>query len=707
VGPPNNAGGLKARHIASPRTVQSALRANRAALTILQNWAAELSHVRILDPACGSGNFLYIALKKLLDLWQQARIFAIEHSLALAPEPIPSPTQLFGIEVDFYAHEIASIVVWIGFLQWKRDHGEARGEEPILRPLTNIQHDDAILRYDATQISPEHPNGKPYEPTWPEADYIIGNPPFLGGKLLRRELGDRYVDDLFDLYKGRVKAESDLVVYWFEKARAHIEAEDITDVHSTRVGLLATQGIRGGANRNVLERILQTGHIFWAWSDRKWTLEGAAVHVSMIGFERGHIPGMREPFLMDTEEEAFRRAGIRPPNPAPTARHIPAWAEGPGNVPTEAQGLKARHINSSRADSLPYLLDGQPVSFINPDLTTGSNTASARRLKENSGLCFMGTTKVGPFDIDAETARKMLSAPLNPNGCPNSDVVRPWVNALDITRRPRNMFIIDFGTDMTEADAALYEIPFEYIKHHVKPIRANNKRETYAKRWWIHGEARGELRRAIRPLSRYIVTPSLSKHRFFVWTPQQVTPDHQVFAYPRQDDYFFGVLHSSIHELWARAQGTQLREVESGFRYTPNSTFDTFPFPWPPGTEPSEADSPIVKAIADAARSLVTLRDNWLNPKPAPGKPPIPESDLKKRTLTNLYNQRPAWLDHAHRTLDEAVFAAYGWPSNLPTQQILANLLALNHQRVSAQAQPSKRSKSSKPGLPRATPSKG
>jgi hypothetical protein len=124
---------------------------------------------------------------------------------------------------------------------------------------------------------------------------------------------------------------------------------------------------------------------------------------------------------------------------------------------------------------LPCLLDGQRVPFINPDLTTGSNTASAQRLKENQGLCFMGTTKVGPFDIDAETARKMLSAPTNPNGRPNSDVVRPWVNALDITRRPRNMFIIDFGTDMTEADAALYEMPFEHIKHHVKPIRTQNK----------------------------------------------------------------------------------------------------------------------------------------------------------------------------------------------------------------------------------------
>ena len=607
------------------RRARPALRLNRPALTLLQDWAEELTHVRILDPACGSGNFLYIALKRLLDLWHEARIFGIEHGLTLALDPIPHPGQLFGIEIDFYAHEIASIVVWIGFLQWKHDHGVKETHSPLLKALTNIEHADAILRYDADNKSSEHPDGQPYEPAWPQADFIIGNPPFLGGKLLRRELGDKYVDDLFELYKGQVKAESDLVVYWFEKALEYIALGA-----AKRAGLLATQGIRGGANRNVLERILRAGPIFWAWSDREWMLEGAAVHVSMIAFRR--------------------RSELRYESSIPV--QVP-WDD-------EAE---------------PYLLDGQPVDSINADLTSGPATTTAFRLKENRGLCFMGTTKVGPFDIDAETARKLLSAPLNPNGGPNSDVVRPWVNALDITRRPRNMFIIDFGTDMTEAAAALYEMPFEYVKHHVKPEREKNKRETYAKRWWIHGEARGDLRRAIKSLSRYILSPGVSKHRLFVWRGEDVIPDHANFAFAREDDYFFGVLHSSIHELWALNMGTQL---ESRPRYTPDSTFDTFPFPWPPGTEPSEAESPLVKAIADAARSLVRLRDAWLNP------PDTPAEELKKRTLTNLYNQRPAWLSNAHRALDQAAFAAYGWPANLTTQQILANLLALNHQRAAS-----------------------
>jgi type II restriction/modification system DNA methylase subunit YeeA len=258
----------------SRKPSQPSLKLQRPALNLLQAWATELTQVRILDPACGSGNFLYIALKRLLDLWDEARIFGIAHGLTLALDPIPHPGQLFGIEIDFYAHEIASIVVWIGFLQWKYDHGVKDDKEPLLQKLTNIEHANAILRYDT--------EGKPYEPKWPQADYIVGNPPFLGGNLVRTELGDRYVDDLFATYKERVEPFSDLVCYWFEKSRAYVQAKG-----TLRVGLLATQGIRGGANREVLNRIKATGDIFFAYADRKWPLNGAIVRISMVGFDHG------------------------------------------------------------------------------------------------------------------------------------------------------------------------------------------------------------------------------------------------------------------------------------------------------------------------------------------------------------------------------------------------------------------------------------
>jgi type II restriction/modification system DNA methylase subunit YeeA len=242
------------------------------------------------------------------------------------------------------------------------------------------------------------------------------------------------------------------------------------------------------------------------------------------------------------------------------------------------------------------------------------------------------------------------------------------------------MFIIDFGTEMSEADAALYEIPFQHVLEHVYPERQENNREGYRLRWWIHGEPRPAMRKALAPLHRYTVTPLVSKFRIFAWLSAEVLPENLLNVFAREDDYFFGVLHSRIHEVWARAQGTQLREVESGFRYTPTSTFETFPFPCPPGREPES--SPPLHAIAEAARALVAKRDAWLNPTGASGQ------ELKERTLTNLYNTHPAWLADAHRKLDQAVFAAYGWPASLSDAELLERLLKLNHERATTSQKP-------------------
>jgi type II restriction/modification system DNA methylase subunit YeeA len=559
-------------------------------------WVEELAHIRILDPACGSGNFLYLALRRMLDLWHEARIFSAEHALPTFLDKQVHPSQLFGLETNVYAQELASVVVWIGYLQWLNQNGIGWPVEPILRKLDNIQNRDAILNYDS--------EGKPAEPEWPEADFIIGNPPFLGGKRLRTELGDTYVNALFAVYEGRVPPEADLVTYWFEKARTMIE-----ETRAKRAGLLATQGIRGGANRIILERIKVSGGIFMAHSDRDWTLDGANVHVSIIGFDDG------------SQEERE--------------------------------------------------LDGSPVAAIHANLTSAAETTSAQALRENVNLCFMGVTRIGAFDLIPKIAQAMLSEPKNPNGRPNSDVVRPWVNAFDITRRPRGMFLIDFGTEMSQADAALYEKPFEYLRQHVYAKRQENSREGYRLRWWIHGEPRPAMRRALAPLHRYIVTPLVSKFRIFAWLPVEVVPENLLNVFAREDDYFFGVLHSHIHEVWGLHMGTALEDRP---RYTPTTTFETFPFPWPPGQEPK--GSPLVSAIAAAAHELVEKRDAWLNP------PGASADELKKRTLTNLYNARPQWLADAHRKLDEAVFAAYGWPHTLTDPELLERLLSLNHQRA-------------------------
>ncbi|MDQ3507846.1 MAG: class I SAM-dependent DNA methyltransferase [Actinomycetota bacterium] len=573
----------------SGRKAENTLRRAEAGL---REFAGRLAAVRVLDPACGSGNFLYVALRELLDLEKEVSAYAGE--IGLTPFfPEVGPRQLFGVETSPYAHELAQVAVWIGYLQWTRDNGFGRPEEPILGPMTNIKWMDAVLSHDEA--------GNPIEPEWPEADVIIGNPPFLGGKRMRSELDDAYVDDLFALYQNRVPREADLVTYWFEKARSLI-----SDGKLERAGLLATNSIRGGANRRVLQRIKETGDIFFAESDRPWILNGAAVRVSMVGFDDG------------------------------------------------SEGEK--------------MLDGAPADAVNSDLTGALDLTSASRLAENSNLAFMGDTKGGPFDLSPDIARKLLSATGNPNGRPNTDVIRPWVNGLDITRRPRGFHIIDFGTEMSLEDAALYEAPFEYVNEHVRPKR--EKSRSTRSEWWLHERPRVDMRRALNGMERFIVTPSVAKYRLFAWSSPPTLVDHAAFAFARDDDYFFGVLHSRAHEIWSLRMG---RSLEDRPRYTPTTCFETFPLPWPPGGEP-EGDVR-VEAISEAARRLDELRRRWLDPEGAS------EPELKKRTLTNLYNARPTWLENAHRALDGAVFEAYGWTSDITDEDILKELLAMNAER--------------------------
>ena len=556
----------------------------------LDAFRERLTSVRVLDPACGSGNFLYIALRSLLDLEREVIDFADVqgwHGL----QPRVQPDQMLGLEVNHYAAELARTALWIGYIQWHQANGFPYTQRPILTPLDTIRQTDAIL--DLTD--PEHPA----EPEWPAAEFIVGNPPFLGGKLLRTGLSDGYVDTLFKQYDGRVPAEADLVCYWFDKAQRAIEAGQVK-----RAGLLATQGIRGGANRRVLQRIKETGDIFMAWSDHPWVLEGAAVHISIVGFDDG--------------SESYRE------------------------------------------------LDGYSVDVINANLTAGADLTAAKRLEENLSIAFMGDTKGGPFDISGELAQEMLDSP-NPHGKGNEEVVRPWVNGRDITDRSRGMWIVDFG-DMTIDQAVLHEAPFEYVNAHVRPQRERSR--STISNWWLHERPRPEMRKALQSIDRYIATPRVSKHRLFAWMRKDIVSDSAIIAVAREDDYTFGVLHSRFHELWALSMGTQL---ETRPRYTPTTCFETFPFP-----RPNEEQW---EAIGAAAAELNSLREGWLNPLG------ISAAELRKRTLTNLYNQRPTWLDNAHAQLDAAVADAYGWEADLVGADILERLLALNLDRAVASAE--------------------
>ena len=581
----------------------------------LRAFADKIAVVKVLDPACGSGNFLYVALRLLLDLQNEVINFSDEMGAGRFFISV-SPSQVHGIEINEYAHELAQMTIQIGYIQWLRDNGYGLPSEPILKPMQNIQQMDAILQEvteEVTVTSQVTVTSSAREPEWPAVDVIIGNPPFLGGGKIRAELGDKYVSDLFKLYEGRIPAFSDLVCYWFEKARAMIEEEKVK-----RAGLLATNSIRGGANRKVLERIKETGDIFWAQSDRDWILDGAAVNVSMVGFDDG----------------------------------------------TEKQRM----------------LDGKSTEKINPDLTSLANITQAKILAENSNISFQGPSPKAPFDIDFEITQNLLRQ-TNINGRPNTDVVKPVASAIDLVQGSRNKWTIYFEM-MPIEQASQYEAPFEYVKKYVLPIR-KTRRDDYRGMWWQYARPRPEMTSTLYGKNRYIATPRVSKHRIFVWLSQDVLANDGTIVFAREDDYFFGVLHSTIHEIWALKQGTSLEDRP---RYTPTTSFETFPFPWTPGKEPKKDAR--VKAIAQAAKELVEQRDRWLNPPEVTVTSQVTvtsggASD-KKRTLTNLYNQRPTWLELAHKRLDESVFAAYGWKSDLSDEEILERLLKLNLERSRA-----------------------
>jgi type II restriction/modification system DNA methylase subunit YeeA len=606
-------------------------KAQKDAAAVFHHYLERLRNYRVLDPACGSGNFLYLALKALKDLERRANTEAEALGLQRQVGIEVSPANVLGLELDPYAAELARVTVWIGELQWMLRNGYPYATQPILRPLDTIENRDALVKVGA--------GGTASEAEWPECDAIVGNPPFLGDKKMRGELGDEYVTALRKCYEGRVPGGADLVTYWFEKARAQIAFGKCV-----AAGLVATNSIRGGANRKVLDRIVESTRIFDAWSDEDWINEGAAVRVSLVSF-------------------------------------------GDGSGPTR--------------------LDGAPADRVNSDLTMhGADLTRAVQLAENRSCCFYATVKAGNFDVDGSTAREWLRLP-NPHGRPNSDVVKPWMNAMDVTRRPSDKWAVDFGTNMSREDASLFEVPFAHVVANVKPARDETRRDKYRNVWWLFAEPIPGMRAAIAGLERYIATPAVAKHRLFVWLSTCVVPDHALMVIARADDTTFGILHSRFHELWSLRLGTSLEDRP---RYTPTTTFETFPFPagmTPRDTAPAAGQaSPACMAaqipaanIAAAARRLNELRDNWLNPpewteripEVVPGYPDRivakagHEAELKKRTLTNLYNARPAWLDNAHKALDAAVAAAYGWADYtpaMPDEEILRRLLALNLARA-------------------------
>lgn len=602
------------------RKSTSLARAKAKANSAINGFLDKLKEFRVLDPACGSGNFLYLALQTLKDLEHKVNL---EAEVLGFPRRFPEvgPQCVKGLEINPYAAELARVSIWIGEIQWMRRNGFDAARNPILKPLDAIECRDAIIEEESLEAE------------WPVVDAIVSNPPFLGSQAMLGALGYNYVEKLRNTYGDRVPGNADFVTYWFEKARHAVEHN-----RASRIGFVATQAVRRGGSSSVISRLAKVAPIFEAWSDEPWTIEGASVRVSVICF---------------SSSQEVRK------------------------------------------------LDGKTVIAIPPTLSALEIPISdAVRLIENEGLAFQGPVKVGPFDVPGDIAREWLQAPRNPNGSKNCEVLHPLCNGADIAGRGLpDRWIIDFGPDRSAAEAAHFEAPFKHVSEYVKPQREKNRDVGRASRWWLHGRSGADMRSAIRPLRRYIATPRVSKHRLFVFLESSVFPDSRLVAIAREDYATFGILHSRIHELWALELGGW-HGVGNDPQYTPSTGFETFPFPegislCTPASELERSVS--AQAIAVAASRLDVLRASWLNPpdmvqripEVVPGYPDrlLPLNDkaaaiLKKRTLTNLYNERPQWLADAHEALDVAVAAAYGWPSDLSDEDVLAKLFALNQERA-------------------------
>ena len=629
--------------LAKEKAAKSASAKTRAygeAKALVVGFLDRLRAFRVLDPACGSGNFLYLALLALKDLEHRVSIEA--EALGFQRElPMVGPSSVKGIEINPYAAELARVSVWVGEIQWMLRNGFGVSRNPILKPLDNIECRDALLNEDGT------------EAVWPEADAIIGNPPFLGSKFHRKGrpatktnpalkgLGDAYTENLYAVFKNRLPASADLVSYWFAK----ILDIAITSNNLKYTGIIATKSIgKGASNWPIQELHKRTNfRVFSAHKNEPWIVDGAAVRVSIV---------------------------------------------------------------CTKENPQEFELDGFKCNSINSDLTYGIDISAAEKLAENKSTTFQGVKLNGPFAIGGDEARDLLSRPMNPNGKMNSEVISRFIENDDVTMRDRDAWIIDFTGFNTIETAELFEGPFEKV---AKAVREARNARTVGKAtetsrldiFWLMQRPRPTLRAAITDLSRIIAVPETSEHLIFRYFDAKSTFSGSLFVFCREDHTFFGVLNSIMHKLWSTAQGNNLGVGNQG-RYNATRTFATFPFP--EGLTPNlpaaaYAEDPRAIRIAAAAKKLDELREAWLNPpdlvkrvpEVVPGYPdrllPVDEkaaATLKKRTLTNLYNERPTWLDNAHRDLDRAVAAAYGWPEDIGEEDALARLLDLNRERAAA-----------------------
>ena len=624
----------------------------------------QLCRLRVLDPACGSGNFLYVALQQMKILEGEVLDFAAQFGedmkLELETHTI-DPHQFLGIELNPRAASIAELVLWIGYLQWHfKIHGQRTPPEPILRAFKNIECRDAVLAYDGapqpardeagnvitvwdrrstktdlvtnrdvpdeTKRVPLLTYANPRPAEWPEADFIVGNPPFIGDKMMRDALGSGYVDALRDTYP-EMPESADLVLYWWHKA-----AQLVRSGQAQRFGLITTNSLRqtfarrvvqmhlgnvvpplGGSDKDRLKPGLQYEALSLAFAipDHPWvdTAEGAAVRIAMtVGVASKHEGDLLS--IFDEQPAADGEVKI-----AFTTSH--------------------GHIHS--------------------DLTTGADVSSMSVLTSNEGLSVNGMMLAGSGFLVPEEETKDLGLG-RIEGLDKH--LRPYRNGRDLTDAPRNVWVIDFFGMSEEEARVRFPEAYQCVLSRVKPERDNNARPRLKQYWWQFAEVRKTLRAALAGLPRYIATVETAKHRLFQFLDAEIVPDHMLITIALNDAFNLGVLSSRVHVVYALAAGGTLEDRP---RYNKSRCFDPFPFPLC-----GEAEKARIREIAeelDAHRKRVqaqhpglTLTGMYNVLEKLRADEPLNAKDklIHDQGLVSL-------LQQLHDDLDEAVFAAYGW----------------------------------------------
>lgn len=661
---------LREEWIATQAAAVTAAREGSAggAVEVVRAFHRHLCNVRVLDPACGSGNFLYVTLEHLkrlegevLDLLNSLGQTTLDYEDAgLAVDP----HQFLGIELNPRAVAIADLVLWIGYLQWHfRTRGEALPREPVLQKFRNIECRDAVLDYVGTEpvvddaempvtrwdgrTLKKHPvTGEevpdesarapvlrflhPTESKWPESDYVIGNPPFIGTKRMRSALGDGYVNALRAAYSPEVEDNADYVMFWWHKAAALLETGSIR-----AFGLITTNSISHAFNRRVVARHLDRGlRLSWAIPDHPWTdLEsGASVRVAMTCC-----------------------SSVR--DPTPTLLHVESQETDPGSP--ESYRLTFRE---------------QQGSVIHSDLRLGADVASAVPLRANIGISGMGVALHGAgFILTPQEAARMMES--------GASVIREYIGGRDLLQQARERYIIDFS-GLSEAEARVANpAAFQHLIDHVKPERLTNARRSIRELWWRFGWEQPLVRAALRGLRRYVATAETARHRVFQFLPESILPDHKIVVIATECSYHIGVLSSRVHVVWAITAGGRLG-VGNDPVYGKVACFDKFPFP-----STSEPLKTRIRGVAEeleahrrrqqATHPRLKLTDMYNVLEKLRAGEPLTEADrvVHEQGLISVLRQ-------LHDELDAAVFAAYGWPTTLTDEEVLERLVALNAERA-------------------------